>query len=153
MTRVQLREENSPSTYRGPGGPWRPGDVADVPDEVAERLLRKPYFELAPDADRPDTDDSELDGVEETDPSDSNPTLEAEESPSTDDEDGSEGSSSDADSDFDADEWLEADFRDRADLVLEGRADDYLDPIEEVETSTTVTDAVEERRAELEEGG
>ncbi|WP_323190460.1 hypothetical protein [Halostella sp. PRR32] len=53
--------------------------------------------------------------------------------------------------DFSTNGWLENDYGDRADAVLEGGLDDYLDEIEEVETSETVIDAVEERREELEE--
>lgn len=64
----------------------------------------------------------------------------------TDDADG--GSDGD---DFSANGWLENDYEDRADAVLEGGLDDHLDEIEDVETSDTVIDAVEERREELED--
>lgn len=52
--------------------------------------------------------------------------------------------------DFSANGWLENDYQERADAVLEGGLDDYLGEIEEAETSETVIDAVEQRRAELE---
>lgn len=47
------------------------------------------------------------------------------------------------------DDWLDIGYTQRADDVRAGRVDDYLDDIEEVETSQTVTDAVEQRRDEL----
>jgi hypothetical protein len=70
------------------------------------------------------------------------------------DEDGStdEGEESeDADS-FDVDEWLEADYEERAQLVRDGEVDGHLDEIVEAETSDTVIGAAEERRAELGDG-
>lgn len=52
--------------------------------------------------------------------------------------------------DFSVNGWLENDYTDRADAVREGGLDDYLNEIEAAETSQTVLDAVEDRRAELE---
>lgn len=52
--------------------------------------------------------------------------------------------------DFLVNGWLENDYQDRADAVLEGGLDDYLDEIEDAETSETVIEAVQERRDELE---
>lgn len=49
------------------------------------------------------------------------------------------------------DDWMDLPYGDRADAVREGRVDDHLDDIADVETSSTVTDAVEERKDELEE--
>ena len=52
--------------------------------------------------------------------------------------------------DFSSNGWLENDYQDRADAVRAGGLDDYLDEIEAAETSETVLDAIEDRRAELE---
>lgn len=52
--------------------------------------------------------------------------------------------------DFSIDGWLDNDYENRAEAVREGGVDDYLDEIEDAETSQTVIDAVEERRSELE---
>lgn len=52
---------------------------------------------------------------------------------------------------FEANGWLENDYQDRAEAVRAGGLDEFLDEIEEAETSETVIDAVDERRAELEE--
>jgi len=46
--------------------------------------------------------------------------------------------------------WLEGDYSERADAVADGRVDGHLDAIEDCETSDTVIEAVEDRRAELE---
>lgn len=46
-------------------------------------------------------------------------------------------------------EWLDADYEQRADAVLSGGVDPYLGEIEDVETSSTVEEAVEERREAL----
>lgn len=58
--------------------------------------------------------------------------------------------SSDDEAGFDADEWLEQDFGDRAEQVRSGDVDEHLDAIDDAETSDTVRDAIGERRAELE---
>lgn len=50
---------------------------------------------------------------------------------------------------FDADAWLEQDYRTRADRVGAGDFDEHLATIREVETSATVMDAVDERLEEL----
>ena len=52
--------------------------------------------------------------------------------------------------DFELNGWLENDYQDRADAVLDGGLDDHLDKIEDAETSETVLDAIEDRRTELE---
>ena len=52
--------------------------------------------------------------------------------------------------DFEINGWLDNDYQDRADAVRGGGLDDYLDEIEDAETSDTVIEAVQERRAELE---
>jgi len=50
---------------------------------------------------------------------------------------------------FDTDAWLDQDYTDRADRVRAGDVDEHLDAIAEAETSSTVLDAIGERRAEL----
>lgn len=51
---------------------------------------------------------------------------------------------------FDIDEWLDKPYQERADGVLDGDVDEHLDAIDEEETSSTVQDAITQRRAELE---
>jgi hypothetical protein len=53
--------------------------------------------------------------------------------------------------DFSSNGWLDNNYQDRADAVRAGDLDDHLDEIEAVETSNTVTDAVADRRSELED--
>ena len=53
--------------------------------------------------------------------------------------------------DFEVNGWLDNDYQDRADAVREGGVDDYLNEIEEAETSQTVLEAIDERRDELED--
>ena len=50
---------------------------------------------------------------------------------------------------FDLDEWLDQDYRERADRVRDGDVDEVLDLIADEETSDTVVEAVEERRNEI----
>lgn len=47
---------------------------------------------------------------------------------------------------FDADVWLDRDYRERAERVTIGEVDAHLDRIETIETSETVRDAVAGRR-------
>ncbi len=54
--------------------------------------------------------------------------------------------------DFSADDWLDHSYGDRAEAVRDGKADAHLDEIGAAETSETVTDAVQARRAELGDG-
>ena len=122
MRRVKHREENSPSTRRGPGGRTSPGDVIEVEDELAEQLLAKDYYVPVAEAVDEDGDGSE----DETD-------------------------ESEADEAFDEDAWLEQDYETRAHIVRTGEVDAHLDTIDEIETSGNVRDAIGERRAELEE--
>jgi hypothetical protein len=70
-------------------------------------------------------------------------------------EDGDDGTTEDGDGESDDIEWseeawLEGDYSERAEAVADGRVDDHLDDIEDCETSDTVIEAVEDRRAELE---
>jgi len=52
---------------------------------------------------------------------------------------------------FDTDDWLAGDYEERAEAVRDGRVDAHLDAIEACETSETVIDAVEHRRADIAE--
>lgn len=67
----------------------------------------------------------------------------------TDDATDSDGEEAD-NSEFDVEEWLDQGYQKRADAVRAGDVDDHLNTIEDAETSDTVTDAIEERRDELE---
>lgn len=49
-------------------------------------------------------------------------------------------------------DWLDLDYQQRATDVREGRVDDHLHDIKEVETSETVIDAVDERLGEVTDG-
>lgn len=53
--------------------------------------------------------------------------------------------------DFETNGWLENDYQDRAEAVRAGGLDDFLNEIEDAERSDTVLEAIDERRAELEE--
>jgi len=59
--------------------------------------------------------------------------------------------SGDESASFDTDDWLAGDYEERAAAVADGRVDAHLDAIEACETSETVTDAVEQRRADIAE--
>lgn len=142
--KVQHREENSPSTYRGRGIVTKPGDVRDVSDELGAALLEKPFFVPAlddgagndPDADQDDAGDVdqddgfELEGLDDLDDADQGAELED-------------------DVDFDADGWLADDYTDRAAAVEAGDVDDDLSTIREIETSDTVIESVEQRADEI----
>lgn len=52
--------------------------------------------------------------------------------------------------DWSEDGWLDLDYQQRAADVREGRVDEHLDDIADVETSDTVVGAVDDRRDELE---
>lgn len=53
--------------------------------------------------------------------------------------------------DWNEEDWLSMNYQDRVEDVREGRVDDYLDEIADVERSTSVEAAVEERQAERED--
>jgi hypothetical protein len=57
-----------------------------------------------------------------------------------------EPTSTSSDGSFDAGEWLERDYQDRADIVEAGAVDAHLATVLEIETSETVKDAVAERQ-------
>ena len=99
------------------------GDRVDVNEEFGAYLRERGDFRPV---DVQDADFREVDGTDETDGSD------------------------DESSAFDADEWLDRPYQERADRVLDGDVDEHLEMIDDAETSDTVRGAVDERRAELE---
>ena len=99
------------------------GDRVDVNEEFGAYLRERGDFRPV---DVQDADFREVDGTDETDGSD------------------------DESSGFDADEWLDRPYQERADRVLDGDVDEHLEMIDDAETSDTVRGAVDERRAELE---
>ena len=112
-------------TYRVGGHGFEPGDAKDVDDDLGEYLADHDDFEVVDEGDAADDAVATEDGeTPQFDPGDA--------------------------TDFSANGWLENDYKDRADAVRAGGLDDYLDEIEDAETSETVIEAVEERRAELE---
>jgi len=112
--------------YRTSGHLFEEGDIAEVDEELADYLCEKDAFARVDDSTVP-TDQTESDESEETDGADSE----------------SEG--------FDVDEWIdEHHYQAREEQVRDGEHDEHLDAIAEAESSTTVQDAVGERRAELE---
>jgi len=112
--------------YRTSGHLFEEGDIAEVDEELADYLCEKDAFARVDDS-AVTTDQTETDESEETDEADSE----------------SKG--------FDADEWIdEHHYQAREEQVRDGAVDEHLDAIAEAESSTTVQDAVGERRAELE---
>jgi len=113
------------------------GDRADVSEATAAYLC-----EERGDFERVDATAATEDGGND-DAATAEPEL-------TDESDGSgdvtDDAGGDIDSSFDADEWLERDYQERADLVKAGAVDAHLETLLEVETSETVKDAVETRQ-------
>jgi len=110
--------------YRTSGHLFEEGDIAEVDEELADYLCEKDAFARVDDS-AVTVDESEADENNETDEADS------------------EG--------FDVDEWInEHHYQAREEQVRAGAVDEHLDAIAEAESSTTVQDAVGERRAELE---
>lgn len=65
-------------------------------------------------------------------------------------DDGDDTAAESDDIEWSEEAWLEGNYSERAEAVADGRVDDHLDAIEDCETSDTVIEAVEDRRAELE---
>ena len=103
--------------------------VYDVDDDAEEQYRSRGW-------EHPD----EADG-EDSDEADASDAGSADESAEQSDESG----------EFDAEAWLDRSYQDRKQAVQDGDVDDHLDAIEDAETSENVQEAVEERRAELEE--
>jgi len=112
---------------RGIGARVSAGDRVDVDGDFAEYLEDRGDFRPV---DVQDAEPRETDGADETD--------------STDESDGDSSGG-----DFDVEVWLDEPYQERADRVLEGEVDAHLETIADGETSTTVQDAIGERRAEL----
>jgi len=68
----------------------------------------------------------------------------------SDDEDGDDEAVDD-EAEWSEEAWLAGDYEERAEAVRDGRVDQHLDDIEDVERSETVTEAVEQRREDLSE--
>lgn len=51
--------------------------------------------------------------------------------------------------DFDVGQWLDIDFKERADKVASGEVDSHLEDIREIETSESVREAVRDRMTEF----
>ncbi|MFC5135492.1 MULTISPECIES: hypothetical protein [Haloferacaceae] len=117
------------------------GDRVDVDDDFAAYLESRGDFRPV---DVQDADFREVD--DDTDESDST----GENDDETDETDSTDESNADGSDLIAVDEWLDNPYQERADRVLEGDVDAHLDTIAEEETSTTVQDAIGERRAELE---
>jgi len=120
------------------------GDRVDVSEATAAYLC-----EERGDFERVDAGAAveNVDGVDDAAMPEPEPADESDESDENDESgDVTDDASGDVDSSFDADEWLERDYQDRADLVSSGNVDDHLETILEIETSETVKDAVNERQ-------
>ena len=118
-------------------GEFVSGDRAEVSTADAQYLVEeRGDFELVDDGSEDQADDAEVD-QEEAEDTDTDDSV-----------------ADDVDvliDEFDEDLWLDRDYRDRVDLVETGLFDEHLDTITEVETSSTVEETVDERRAELED--
>lgn len=127
--RVRVRNDFGTRLRGGPAEIMAdPGDVVEMSAEHADYYVDEWDFtivEEAPFEDEDDADESE---------------TEAEETESDDVDEWAA---------WNEDDWLDLDYQQRATDVREGRVDDYLGQIEACETSETVEEAVEERRAEL----
>ncbi|WP_135852615.1 hypothetical protein [Halorussus salinus] len=119
------------ATYTADGGHYRvggvgfdPGDTKTIDEELASYLDDHRDFEVeSGDSDRdPDVGESN-----------------------------SAASEAFAGEGFSESDWLANDYQDRAEAVTAGNLDDSLDAVEAVETSDTVLEAVDDRRAELAE--
>jgi len=123
-----VRNNSGRSVYVRNVGDFDPGEEKDVEERYAEYLRdNRDDFEVVEVAD-------DRDGADEGEDGD-------------DDEEDSDGETGYL---FDIDEWLDQGYRERAERVSSGEVDEYLDKIVEEETSDTVVEAVEERRAEQE---
>jgi len=114
------------------------GDRADVSEATAAYLC-----EERGDFERVDAGAATEDG----DGADDAATAEPESADEGDESgDVTDDAGGDVDSSFDADEWLERHYQERADLVEAGAVDAHLETLLEVETSETVRDAVKIRQ-------
>jgi hypothetical protein len=127
---VEVRNTSPRDIYVSGVAGFEAGATEDIPRRHAEYLdENRDHFEIV-DEGYSAGSDGDVDEADE----DGDGTAE--------DEDG-------ADETFDADEWLDADYTERADRVRGGEVDEHLDQIIDEETSTTVVEAAEERKDEL----
>jgi len=111
--------------YRTSGHLFEEGDIAEVDEELADYLCEKGAFGRVDETPTGAEDDAEEDVTDDEEPGESE--------------------------DFDADEWIdEHHYQAREEQVRAGDVDEHLDAIAEAESSTTVQDAIGERRAEIE---
>ncbi|MFA1612050.1 hypothetical protein [Halobellus rubicundus] len=140
--------------YRTNGVGFDPGDVRDVGPDLAEYLCDRDDFERV---DEPSSDaaadgagsEAAADASEsEGEKSPDEPEGEASEAAAESDE--TEASDDEASSDaFDADTFLDRNVGPVTDDISAGEADEHLDALAEQADRVTVTDAIGERRAEL----
>lgn len=108
-------------------GRFEAGDVAEVSEDGAEYLVEENGdFRRVDDEAVSEADDEAAEG----DGDDAEPVDEWE--------------------DWNEEDWLDAHHMTRASDVASGAVDDHLETIQEIDTSDSVLDAVEERRAKLE---
>lgn len=120
---VQVHYSGS-GRYRTSGHQFEEGDIVDVNEDLADYLCEKEAFG------RVDETPVESASAEDESASDEAPAE-------------SEG--------FDADAWIdERHYQAREEQVLNGEVDEHLDALAEAESSSTVQDAIDERRAEIE---
>jgi len=122
------RNNSGRSVYVRNVGDFDPGEEKEVEERYAEYLRdNRDDFEVVEEGD-------DRDGADEGEDGD-------------DDEEDGDGETGYL---FDIDEWLDQDYRERAERVRSGEVDEVLGLIADEETSDTVIEAVEERRAEQE---
>jgi len=102
-----------------------PGD--EIPTDAADRIASSHPYDVVEADD--EADDGADDGA---------------------DDEASENDDSD-DIEWTEEAWLQGNYTERAEAVADGRVDEQLDAIEDVETSENVIEAVEQRRDELSE--
>ena len=130
MRRVRYTAEGG--HYRTNGIGFDPGDERDVDDDLAAYLCSRDDFEA-------------VDGG--AGPTDATP-HEADEPP-----DETANGTDDTDSTFDVGSFLDRNVDPIAEDILAGEADAHLDELSAEASRVTVTDAIGERRAELETEG
>ena len=131
MRRVRYTAEGG--HYRTNGIGFDPGDERDIDDDLAAYLCSRDDFEA-------------VDGG--AGPTDATP-QEADEPPDT----AEAKDENDADGTFDVGSFLDRNVDPIAEDILAGEADAHLDELSAEASRVTVTDAIGERRAELETEG
>ena len=122
MARVHYSDSGR---YRTSGHQFEEGDIVDVDEDLADYLCEKDAFGRV--------DETPADAEDDTKPE-----------PASDEEPAESAG-------FDVDAWIdEHHYQAREEQIRDGEHDEHLDAIAEAESSTTVQDAVGERRAEIE---